>query len=89
MKILKNALRSLITITSMLSFVGGWIMLVHAPKPAPLIPDAGNSNVPTLEPLRPLNEFDPGTVNFQDQPLFSVRPRQSFASGPFFRTGGS
>jgi len=89
MKILKFGLRSLITVTSLLSFVGGWIMLVHARKPAPLIPDAGTSNVPTLEPLRPLNEFDPGNVNFQGQPLFSVRPRQSFAGGPFFRTGGS
>jgi len=89
MKILKFGLRSLITVASLVSFVGGWIMLVHAPKPAPLLPEAGKSNVPTLEPLPPLNEFNPGNVNFQDQPVFSVRPRQSFAGGPFFRTGGS
>ena len=83
MKKLKFGLRFWITITSILSFVGGWIMLVHSPKPAQLIPDAAS----TLEPLPPL--FDNINDNIQNQSLFSIQPRQRFGGNPFFRTGGS
>ncbi len=87
MKLLKFGLRFWITVTSVVSFVGGWILLAHAPKPAQL--SFGNtSSVPTLEPLPPLSAFDSST-SAQTQPLFSVQPRQRFSSNPFFRTGGS
>ena len=80
MKTLKFGLRFWITITSVLSFVGGWIMLVHAPKPAQLFPDPA----PTLAPLPPL--FDNSNNNAQSQSLFGFQPRRSSS---FFRTGGS
>ncbi len=88
MKTLKFGLRFWITITSVLSFVGGWIMLVHSPKPAQL--SFGNtSSAPTLEPLPPLSAFGSGGNGSQNQSLFAIQPRQRFSSNPFFRTGGS
>lgn len=80
MKLLKSGLRFWITTASVLSFVGGWIMLVHAPKPAQLFPDPA----PTLEPLPPL--FDLANNTSPSQSLFGFQPRQRNA---FFRTGGS
>jgi hypothetical protein len=89
MNILKSGLRFWITSASILSFVGGWIMLVHAPKPASLIAQNTNTTAPpTLEPLPPL--FGQSNNTFQNQqPLFSVQPQQRFGGSPFFRTGGS
>ena len=89
MKTLKFGLRFWITLTSLASFMGGWIMLAHAPKPAPLIQDAANTALPTLEPLPPLSDFRSGNNGFQSQQFFSVQPRQRFGFSPFFRTGGS
>jgi hypothetical protein len=86
MKTLKHGLRFWITVTSVLSFVGGWIMLAHAPKPAPLLQDAPAA-APALEPLPPL--FGAGDDSAQSEPFFSLQPRQRFGSSPFFRTGGS
>jgi len=88
MKILKFGLRFWITVTSVVSFAVGWIMLVHSPKPAQLSLGS-TSSVPTLEPLPPLSAFDSGSSNLQNQPLFSVQPRQRFGNNSFFRTGGS
>jgi len=86
MKSLKFGLRFWLTITSVFSFVGGWVMLVHAPKPAQLQFSLGNtSSAPTLEPLPPLSAFG---SNGNNQTIFSSRPRQGFG-GPSFRTGGS
>jgi len=90
MKILKLGLRFWITITSVVSFAVGWIMLVHSPKPAQLQFSLNNTSVvPTLEPLPPLSAFGSSDNNIQNQPLFSVQPRQRLGSNPFFRTGGS
>jgi len=89
MKLLKLGIRFWITITSLLSFLVGWIMLAHAPKPDQSGWLASSSVAPlsTLEPLRPLSAFEPGTDGFQDQPMFGFQPRNQFR--PFFRTGGS
>jgi hypothetical protein len=47
-----------------------------------------NSVIPTLEPLRPLSEFQGGDDdNFQSQPFFNAQPRNQ--ARPFFSTGGS
>jgi hypothetical protein len=91
MKLLKIGIRFWITLTSVLSFLTGWIMLAHAPKPN----QAGfsSSNVvaplPTLEPLNPLSGFGSDDNNFQNQPLFSVQPSVRSQFRPAFRTGGS
>ena len=89
MKTLKSKLRLWVTTLSLASFVGGWIMLAHAPKPASLIQDIASASLPTLEPLPPLSAFDPGSSGVQNQQLFNIQPRQRFGFNPFFRTGGS
>jgi len=81
MKLLKFGIRTWITIASVLSFLAGWVMLVHAPKPAQLSVFNTAPTLPTLEPLPPLGM---DTNNIQSQSLF-LRPR----SRSFFRTGGS
>jgi len=90
MKLLKFGIRTWITIASVASFVVGWIMLVHAPKPYQPTQQAANLTLPTLEPLPSL--FDSGFgnngSNFQNQPMLSLQPRPRFGSS-FFRTGGS
>ncbi len=92
MKLLKFGLRFWITVTSILSFLTGWIMLAHAPKPSST--SSGSSTVttplPTLEPLRPLSDFAPNDNNVQNQPTFGFQSQnQSRPSRPFFSTGGS
>jgi len=92
MKLLKFGLRFWITVTSIFSFLAGWIMLAHAPKPsaAGSSSSAVSASVPTLEPLRPLSDFATGDNNVQNQPTFGFQPRnQSRQSRPFFSTGGS
>ncbi|NJC94792.1 MAG: hypothetical protein C3F07_18880 [Anaerolineales bacterium] len=89
MKILKFGLRFWITVASVLSFMSGWIMLAHAPKPAQLLQPAANSAPPTLEPLPPLSDFEMSDDASQSPSLFSLQPSQRFGSSPFFRTGGS
>jgi hypothetical protein len=91
MKFLKIGIRFWITLTSVLSFLTGWIMLAHAPKPN----QAGSAftnisaPLPTLEPLQPLSELNSDEDNFQNQPLFSVQPGTRSQLRPSFRTGGS
>ena len=82
MKLIKFGIRTWITIASAFSFLAGWAMLVHAPKPAQLSTFTAANTIPTLEPLQPLGS---DTNNFQNQPLFTVRPR----ARSIFRTGAS
>jgi hypothetical protein len=85
MKLLKVGIRFWLTITSVLSFLVGWVLLAHAPKPS----QTSSAPLPTLEPLRPLSIFDSDDDNFQSQPFSSSQsnPRSQFR--PSFRTGGS
>jgi hypothetical protein len=89
MKLLKLGIRFWITLTSLLSFASGWIMLAHAPKPSQA--EYSSAIATNLEPLPPLSDFNTGGNNFQSQPLFNVQPqpRSFFGFNPFFRTGGS
>jgi hypothetical protein len=92
MKFLKIGIRFWITLTSVLSFLTGWIMLAHAPKPNQSSSAATNiaAPLPTLEPLQPLSDFgSDNNNNFQNQPLFSVQPNTRSQFRPAFRTGGS
>ena len=89
MKLLKVGIRFWLTITSVLSFLTGWVMLAHAPKPNQTGFSSSNvaAPLPTLEPLNPLSGFDDD--NLQNQPLFSVEPSVRSQFRPAFRTGGS
>jgi hypothetical protein len=91
MKLLKIGIRFWITLTSVLSFLTGWVMLAHAPKPNQASFSSSNvaAPLPTLEPLNPLSGFGSDDNNFQNQPLFSVQPSVRSQFRPAFRTGGS
>ena len=104
MKPLKLALRIWITITSLLSFLAGWALLSHAPKPASIFssqtttssssaPDPINVvPLPTLAPIPSLDSIitNPDTaVNLQPLPSFSSNNTVSNNFVPTFRTRGS
>jgi hypothetical protein len=92
MKPSKDGLRIWIAGASIASFMGGWSLLAHAPKPAPLITSSQNPSVsepaltplPTLQPLPQLN----GSTQAQTlQPLQPIPQTRSFF--PRMRTMGS
>ena len=94
MKTTKNGLRIWIASASVVSFMGGWSLLAHAPKPAPLVTSSQKPSVsapalaplPTLPPLPQLNGS--GSTQVQDlQPLQTMPQTQSFF--PRMRTSGS
>jgi hypothetical protein len=91
MKLLKIGIRFWLTLTSVLSFLTGWVMLAHAPKPDQTGFSSSNvaAPLPTLEPLHPLSHSSDNDSNFQNQPLFSVQPSVRSQFRPAFRTGGS
>jgi hypothetical protein len=92
-KLLKFGLRFWITLTSVVSFIGGWIMLAHAPKPNQQNSAYSNitapASAPTLEPLPPLSDFNASGNDNQSQPwsIFQQQPNLGFRQT--FRTGGS
>lgn len=100
MKLFKFGLRIWIMLTSVMSFLMGWIMIAHAPKP--IQPGSSvSANVANIPTLAPLPNLDNGNIQnsgnlFQGSP-FSVQPSvqqpfqssNNFSSMPAFRTGGS
>lgn len=91
MNLLKIGIRFWLTLTSVLSFAMGWVMLAHAPKPNPLGSASTNmiSPLPTLKPLNSLSDFDSDEDGSQSQPFFNAQPRINSQFRPAFRTGGS
>lgn len=86
----KNGIRIWIATTSIASFMGGWVLLAHSPKPAPTINRPTISSpapapLPTLPPLPSLKNQSNGVQQLQ--------PLQSAQSSPIFqprmRTSGS
>ena len=90
MKFLKFGLHFWIVITSVLSFLTGWILLAHAPKPVQsnVSTSVSATPLPTLEPLAPLSSFNSDANNFQSSPFPGFQPRRRSSFGSFF-TGGS
>jgi hypothetical protein len=94
MKLFKLGLHFWIALTSTVSFITGWILLAHAPKPIQntnaFLANANTATMPTLEPLAPLSSFNNGGNDVQSQPFLSMRPRTRSNVNPFgFMTGGS
>ncbi|MEJ2710609.1 MAG: hypothetical protein P8074_23555 [Anaerolineales bacterium] len=90
MKSMKGILRIWITTASVAGFMGGWALLAHAEKPAPIENKpsvSAQAPLPTLQPLQPLksNNFN-NSSNLQQ---FSVQPQQQRSFFPRLRTGGS
>jgi hypothetical protein len=92
MSFIKTSLRSIIAVTSVLSFLGGWALFSHSQKPAGSTnTQAAASSVvnplPTLAPL-PTLDFSSNTQT-QLQPL-PAQPAFAFRqSMGRLRTGGS
>jgi hypothetical protein len=89
MKPLKNVIRIWIATVSLVGFMGGWLLLAHAGKPAPLQVQTPNSVtvLPTLPPLPSLDSQSLGSSSFgfQSQPV----PQVSSRGFPRLRTSGS
>ncbi len=89
MKIVKKGLRVWLTIASVFTFLGGWIILSHSNKPAPL-----QINTPAIAaPSTSNNTFNSfgsnSNSNIQsfNSPFSSQNNFQTFS--PRIRTGGS
>ena len=100
MKPLKLGLRVWFTITSLISFLAGWMLLSHAGKPAPLLPPQTNQDnpvvttepyvatpLPTLQPLPSLDQLTSGsTVTRNQQSLQALPSLPSTTARNFFPT---
>ncbi len=103
MKIMKLALRFWIALTSVISFLVGWAMLAHAPKPvqAKTLQPETSLQVTPLPTLAPLPSLDLSgavqgggiqvpSVTIQQPPVVIQQPPvASFSQAPLFSTGGS
>lgn len=96
MRLMKVALRFWIALTSVISFLVGWAMLAHAPKPVQaktLIASSSAVDVTPLPTLAPLPALDfstnGGNQVFQMPPVNVQAPPPAFVQAPLFSTGGS
>jgi hypothetical protein len=91
MKLLKIGIRFWLTLTSVLTFGMGWVMLAHAPKPKPLGSASENiiAPLPALKPLSSFSDFDSDEDGSQAQSFFNTQPGINSQFRPAFRTGGS
>jgi hypothetical protein len=93
MKFFKFGIHLWITMISFISFLLGWIILAHAPKPVQLNSASSQTSLtaqlPTLEPLGPIPGFGTEENSTQNEPFFGFQPRNRSRSNPFFTTGGS
>jgi len=79
MKFWKNVIRIWFTLASLASFLAGWAVIAHAPKPNQFNP----SDVPPLPKLDPVPSLN--DVMLLDRSFTSIRPSRAFA----LRSGGS
>jgi hypothetical protein len=94
--VLRLALRWWLALTSLLSFLVGWALLAHAPKPTQSgSPSSGLtagaiSPLPTLAPLPELDLSGAAGSAAQPAPQFNLQPStRFFQQSPLFTTGGS
>jgi hypothetical protein len=85
MRITRLALRVWIATTSLAGFLGGWVLLAHAPKPAPLVMAAPASAEASLPPLPTLPALGEGSVQLQPLPTLP----QNLGTFSRLRTRGS
>jgi hypothetical protein len=84
MKLWKNAIRIWFTLASLASFLVGWAVLAHAPKPNQF----NASNVPAMPRLDPVPSLEQMMISGQTESQsfgFSQRRQQS----RILRSGGS
>jgi len=98
MKLFRKILRYWIGIASVLSFMGGWVILAHSPKPVQFQSVSSSAIPPTTLPnLPPIQAYGATTSNGMTffstsapsnnvQPIQPVQPSQVV---PLLRTRGS
>jgi hypothetical protein len=94
---LKIGLRVWIAITSILSFLFGWLLFSHSGKPAPIIPVQAGVSQPsqsvyqaaTLPPVPSIDDLTSGSSSSNLQPLPSLPQTTSPNFFPRFRSRGS
>ncbi len=97
MKLYRFALSIWITLASGLSFLLGWAILAHSPKPVQSVqvqavqpPALSQTVLPTLTPLQLQGGSSNSFQNFQVQiPSTSFNSAPPPAPAPVFRTSGS
>jgi len=80
MKILKKIIRVWFTLASLASFLVGWVVLAHAPKPNQFDP----SSIPSIPKLDPVPSLDQVILSGQSESFFSTNQRNVV-----LRSGGS
>jgi hypothetical protein len=89
MKLFRKLLRFWIAIASLLSFLGGWVILAHSPKPVQT--QAVTVQSPALPALPPIQAYG-SNVNNNGLGFFSNTPptnSQPITGLPRLRTRGS
>ncbi len=81
MKIWKIVIRAWFTLASLASFLLGWAVLAHAPKPNQFNP----ANVSPLPQLAPVPSLEQVMSSSQSQSFFSAQNQNQMV----FRSGGS
>ncbi len=96
MKLYRFALNIWITLASLLSFLLGWVILAHAPKPVqsvqPVQSSLSSPAQAVLPTLTPLQFGSAGGGQFQNFQVQIPAPATTFnnpAPAPIFRTSGS
>ena len=88
MKFFKKILHYWIAFASLLSFLGGWIILAHSPKPI----QTESVTVQSTAPLPPIQAYDSNNSNNNDNLSFfpgGSQSNQPSAGMPTLRTRGS
>ncbi|HMU93234.1 MAG TPA: hypothetical protein PKE35_08865 [Anaerolineales bacterium] len=80
MKIWKTAIRVWFTLVSLISFLVGWIVLAHSPKPNQF----KASDIPAMPKLKPVPSLEEAMFSGRAESLIQINPRTVF-----LRTSGS
>ncbi len=85
MKTYKLGMRAWITIAAVFSFLGGWILLAHANKPAPL----QFSQPAVSSPAQSSPSFQSSNPSFSTGGFSFPSQNTTIFNRPLLRTGGS
>ena len=89
MKIFRKALRYWIAVTSVLTFLGGWAILAHSPKPVQTV-TIQSAALPTLPPIKVYGSTNNGLTFFPNNVQTNTSVTQQQSTGmPLLRTRGS
>jgi hypothetical protein len=97
-QLFRISLRLWLTITSLIAFLFGWVLLAHAQKPAPLVQSQSQAassstssatvNMPQLAPIPSLQQLQKSPQTITNVAPIAPAPSISF-NFPVMRTRGS